>query len=545
MSIKRYFYILILISLIISPSLAWTQVEDYDFKSYSNTMQGSYFWGFYVSNITAFSGNITKIENIGAYFNTANDSHPLSGSYSASFKSPYPSWSYTVGNGTISYTCVADAPPSEHYKRCNIILEISDFNRGSLTGPQAIKLVPSDSNFMMDGSEVYDVFGSSGVGYQYATFVVNSAFDGSMYGDYKLYTGSGVVPPTADFTCTPTSQFPSSDVVCTDISTGTPTDWFWSIDAEVLGIHGWQTSTSRNFTWQSAYPGLYSVNLRANNSAGSDWENKTDYVSISANATPNNCDIPPLSGYQRTEFQCTDADHDAAISGCNIQIRDLEGGSWSNATDIADGYWCIDTLPAHHVSGYADATGYTSGSLLNMDTWPTITRYSIKLIPGYIPAPQAGKIWVYIYVDENGINLPGVTVSVSGTGQSTQSGTTDSSGGIRVQWPNSTEAYINAAKAGYTTGSRVITTSPTGPDIVYISLHKGTSTATMVPTTGPGGTVAPTLNPNKDPSTGLYVPGYANQQGQQMMGFLAENGMSLLMLCVLATMMGLIKMMTK
>jgi len=361
--------------------------------------------------------------------------------------------------------------------------------------------------------------------------------------EYYSYGGSAVTTPVSSFSCTPTSQFPDTDVVCTDLSTNNPTDWLWTIDAEGMGIEGWQTSTSQNFTWQSHYPGLYSVNLRANNSAGSDWENKSSYVSISVNASPNNCNIPPLAGYSRTSFQCTDAMSSGKINGGNIQLHDLEGGAWSNGTNT-DGAWCIDTLPAHHINGYGQSTGYTDGSRLNVQEWNGQT-YTILMIPGYVPPAATGYVWVYVHVtDWSGSNdIADARVSLSGLGLTTRSDYTDSSGIVHIQWPNATEAYINTGKAGYTTDMTIITTSDFGPDTVNVRLHAGTQTMTIVPTTGPGGTVPTTLGPygSQTPGPGSTMPsGYTNTQGQAMMDLLAFYGYDLAMLCILVTILAML-----
>ena len=91
------------------------------------------------------------------------------------------------------------------------------------------------------------------------------------HGTSTFYSGDPPAP-VASFVCVPTSQYPNTDVVCTDTSTGTWIDtWLWTIDAEAYDLHGWKTSASQNYTWQSAYPGIFSVNLRATNSGGSDW----------------------------------------------------------------------------------------------------------------------------------------------------------------------------------------------------------------------------------------------------------------------------------
>jgi hypothetical protein len=126
-------------------------------------------------------------------------------------------------------------------------------------------------------------------------------------------------------------------------------------------------------------------------------------------------------------------------------------------------------------------------------------------------------------------------------GLTTKSDTTDASGVVRLQWPNATTAYINVVKAGYTTGIKVIETSDFGPDTVNIALHKGVQTMTIVPTTGPGGTVPTTIGPWGTPGPGGTMPaGYTNSQGQVMMDFLAANGLSLVQLCFLVTILALL-----
>lgn len=358
---------------------------------------------------------------------------------------------------------------------------------------------------------------------------------------------SAVVSPVASFTCTPTSQYPDADVVCTDTSTNTPTDWYWSIDAEAMGIDGWQTSTSQNFTWQSAFPGLYSVNLRVNNSAGNDWENKSNYVSISENATPNNCNIPVVPGLIRSWAQCVDSQTSGAIAGCDLSLYDLEGGAWSNVTDRFDGTWCIDTYPGHHFHAYGSADGYTPDPTyrLNLPVSSSVV-YELLMHPGYVPAAADGKVWLYVIVNDadTGASLQDAHVSISGSGQTTKSDVTDSTGSIHIQWVNASTAYVTASKSGYTSGSKTVTTSDFGPDTVRIELHRSIVTPTATMTTGPGGTVPTTLAPGLNPD-GSYPAGYANTQGTQMMNLLAENGYNLVMLCIVVTMIALFKMISK
>ena len=245
--------------------------------------------------------------------------------------------------------------------------------------------------------------------------------------------------------------------------------------------------------------------------------------------------FPP--GYSRTYFRCADTNTDGSVSGCNIQLKDVESGVWSNATDLDDGIWYIDTLPLHTINAYGDATGYTNGSRIGVQEWNNM-RYTIPMIPGYLPPPLEGYVWVYIHVtDFSGTtDLSGATVSLSGSGLSTVVKTTDSSGIAMLQWPNVTTAYIIAAKSGYTTGMRVIETSDYGPDFVTIALHQGTytSTITPTPTISGGPTVAPTLDSRT-----------TNEKDAAMMNQVRDAGPSLIGLAIIATIVGLVKLMGK
>jgi PKD repeat protein len=374
--------------------------------------------------------------------------------------------------------------------------------------------------------------------YGFALVYPGGGYEGK--GTYRAYGGTAVVAPASSFSCTPTSQYPDTSVVCTDSSTNTPTDWLWSIDMEGAGIEGWQTHTGQNFTWQSHYPGLYSVNLRANNSAGSDWENKTNYVSISVNATPNNCNIPPVTGYIRTYAQTNDGMTSGGIYGSQIQMRDMEGGAWSNTTS-SEGYWCIDTLPGHSLNLYAQATGYTSTSQLGVSA--NGGRYYLVLWPDYIPAASAGNVSLYVlvYDQQTGSPLYLSSVRVDGNNINTFLKNTGPEGQAVFTVKNQTSIHVTASKAGYNTVTRTMTTSNTGPDTLMISLPRSTVTVAPTQTTGPGGTVPTTIGPYGTPGPGgTMAPGYTNNQGQLMMDFLARNGLSLVELCFFVTVLALL-----
>ncbi len=79
--------------------------------------------------------------------------------------------------------------------------------------------------------------------------------------------------PVADFSGTPTSGGAPLTVQFTDLSTNSPTSWSWNFGDNT-------TSTQQNPSHEYANLGNYTVTLTATNAAGSDYETKTDYISV-------------------------------------------------------------------------------------------------------------------------------------------------------------------------------------------------------------------------------------------------------------------------
>jgi PKD repeat protein len=524
---------LVLLGMIVSPVFAYTTIENVTF---AHTTCGGMMTLSAIKPLNV--GGITRVIWVGDLFayNTSRSSGTISGLSYKNASCYGTDENNRIANVSLNWAFTSGTANDDTYTM-DITWLKTGINPASFTGYLCYNNVAETAAPGYPDPTI-DCYGANASAYSYLLAPAAGANIGS--GTYQFYSGSAVTAPVTSFSCTPTSQYPSVDVVCTDTSTNTPTDWYWSIDAEAMGIKGWQTSTSRNFSWQSAYPGLYSVNLRANNSAGSDWENKTNYVSISANATPNNCNLPVASGYVRTYAQCMDSVSLGVVSGCNIQLKDMEGGSWSNATNLDNGYWCIDSYPAHHINGYADATGYTSTSNLNYPAGAAATM-GLLLIPGYVPAAPAGSVYVFAKVSDAYTLYPleYANIQVTGSGVNSSSQSTNSAGLAIFTVPNNTAMTFTAYKNGWITKSKTITTTPLGPDTAIIELERQTSTIVPTPTAGPGGTVAPTIDPDLNPD-GSYPDDYSTIKGQNMLNWLAANGMDLIQLCFLVTVMALL-----
>jgi len=90
---------------------------------------------------------------------------------------------------------------------------------------------------------------------------------------------ASVSPPVAGFSGSPTSGDAPLTVNFTDESTNNPTSWSWDFGDGA-------TSTSQNPSHEYTVAGTYTVSLTVTNSAGSDTESKTDYITVSEATNP-------------------------------------------------------------------------------------------------------------------------------------------------------------------------------------------------------------------------------------------------------------------
>lgn len=89
------------------------------------------------------------------------------------------------------------------------------------------------------------------------------------------------VPPVADFTASPLTGTSTVSVTFTDTSTNKPQSWLWDFKND-----GTATSTQQNPNYVYDTVGSYSVKLTVANDRGSDSLTKTNYISVTAPASP-------------------------------------------------------------------------------------------------------------------------------------------------------------------------------------------------------------------------------------------------------------------
>ena len=87
-------------------------------------------------------------------------------------------------------------------------------------------------------------------------------------------------PPVAAFSANTTAVCMGTEfrdyIQFTDASTNTPTSWFW-----LFGSGGVDSHLQNPVTNTFDTVGLWNVSLQATNADGSDWENKTGYITVS------------------------------------------------------------------------------------------------------------------------------------------------------------------------------------------------------------------------------------------------------------------------
>tara|TARA_B100000508_G_scaffold141092_1_gene146422 strand:+ start:82050 stop:86534 length:4485 start_codon:yes stop_codon:yes gene_type:complete len=111
--------------------------------------------------------------------------------------------------------------------------------------------------------------------------------------------------PVADFTANQTTVLEGDVVQFTDLTSGAPTSWSWTITPGTAGVE-WEyvnttSSTSQNPEVQFNTAGTYTVELTATNGQGSDTETKVDYITVNAIVCGNPLNTAYTMGFETGE----------------------------------------------------------------------------------------------------------------------------------------------------------------------------------------------------------------------------------------------------
>ncbi len=172
--------------------------------------------------------------------------------------------------------------------------------------------------------------------------------------DYTVDITAGTVnPPVAAFTADTTSVSTGGSVSFTDQSSNGPTSWSWTFAG---GTPASSSAQNPTVTYNTA--GTYSVTLTATNSAGSDPETKTNYITVT----------------------------DTPITYCD-------------STSTNNNYEWIAKVEVGNVNNSSNASGYTdfTNKVVNTSAGATV---NLTLTPGFAGSSYS-EYWV-IWVDWNG-----------------------------------------------------------------------------------------------------------------------------------------------
>lgn len=242
------------------------------------------------------------------------------------------------------------------------------------------------SNTTTGGAGISNIGGGGGGGaYNSGTFSGGNGGSGVVIISY--ITPTVVTPPTASFTCTPTTVTIGNSITCTDTSTGSPTNWTWDFN------NGGNISTLQNPTYTYSHIGTYSVNLTVNNTAGSSSFNRSNYISV-VNATGFTQQDLWQTGHYAVTLKITDSSN-APIPV--VTVTDNFGQSYTTTNGTA-----FFTEDAGTVVFYFASSGYSSKSMSyivdedathtvqlatagtsNQNTWYTPWQVRIRVVDFY------------------------------------------------------------------------------------------------------------------------------------------------------------------
>jgi len=283
-----------------------------------------------------------------------------------------------------------------------------------------------------------------------------------------------------------------------------------------------------------------SIKIGVLNSEGVQFNSSILFSAAVPTVTPTPTTTIP-AGYVRNNLYVWDQ-NDAQITGADVDVLDVENASWTNTTADADGWIIIDTLPYHTVNVYAHyptAGIYLPNEILGLETGYYGGHNWVLVLYPYVTTPS-GLVTLYINTRNydtkavlTGVNLQ-IKNLVTGaiTGEST--GSTDS---VSTVVTNATNYQITGSKSGYLSKTININSGEGPSKIVILELSK--ATVTVVPTsTIPSGGVTPVIT--QDPNDPSLHGGDTSLKAQEMMNWLAMNGMDLVQLCFLVTVLALL-----
>ena len=212
---------------------------------------------------------------------------------------------------------------------------------------------------------------------------------------------------------------------------------------------------------------------------------------------------PTPGGYAHTVFDVISSDSGARLTGINIDLYDVKGAYWSNATADADGEYGIYTIPGDSINVYLhDPSGIyndTSGTYLTGTTSDSVKYYTVTMYRKTAPVAGYGTVYVSV-LDADNDYVPLTTGSVLlCTGGCQPAKHVNGAGVATFNVTQNTDITATASAPGYLSSAQSTNTGTFDVVELSISLHKATTTVTTSATTKPVPTKTPT-------PTGSWTP---------------------------------------
>jgi PKD repeat protein len=270
----------------------------------------------------------------------------------------------------------------------------------------------TDYQFSTSQNPTY-VFGTTGT-YTIKLNATNAfGFDWENKTDY-LTVSAGGTAPVAGFSADDTTPVVGQTVTFTDSSTNTPTAWVWYFG------NGTQFSTGQNPQVQFANAGTYTINMNASNAFGFDWENKTNYITVSVAGTPILSDFSVDDTTPTTSQQVTFTE--SCSGGETGYVWYFGDEDWTTkvwtTVNVSDPYFTAywgnaANQPDGDIFTYTDADG-VARSQDNGTSWTQMnaTPWSARDYPGFIS------------LDDGSLLVAGGQIVGGDTWQSTDDGVT-------------------------------------------------------------------------------------------------------------------------
>jgi PKD repeat protein len=171
----------------------------------------------------------------------------------------------------------------------------------------------------------------------------------------------------ANFSSSARRQLINNTVTFSDLTSGNPASWAWSLSPSTYTFVGGTTASSPNPQVQFTAPGLYAVTLTASNSGDSDSETKTNYIEA---VSCSNFPLPVSEDFSEESLPLCWLNVDHIGNGQVWQFNNP--GNWEiNTTTASNGFAILDSdtygdgnsQNADLVTPLLDFTGYTSINL--------------------------------------------------------------------------------------------------------------------------------------------------------------------------------------